>query len=246
MAYRVGLVVTPSSTPQRAAVRISSMSAVSRKIFIGAGSVVVQWVDGAPTSYAIVPTLRTGRRAPRMTVVTGPIATRGDDGQAGRRDVAAQPLAAAEQDATAGPARGRSRRASRSAPGSLPAGRRWISRGAPKTTPSAMQGRGEDARRRSPAASPCRGARSAPAPPMTGPATSATTPQIGGRVRRRRWPGSPRRGSRRAGSRRRPPPSSPISPRRAPVGIVRAEAPRTNATPSQTPMALAGISRPYG
>ena len=38
LAYRVGLVVTPSSTPQRAAVLISSMSAVSRKIFMWAGS----------------------------------------------------------------------------------------------------------------------------------------------------------------------------------------------------------------
>src|SRR4249919_3056566 len=38
LAYRVGLVVTPSRTPQRAAIRISSMSAVSRKIFIGQGS----------------------------------------------------------------------------------------------------------------------------------------------------------------------------------------------------------------
>src|SRR6266566_5613789 len=34
-AKSVGLVVTPSSTPQRWTVRISSMSAVSRKIFIG-------------------------------------------------------------------------------------------------------------------------------------------------------------------------------------------------------------------
>ena len=35
LANSVGLVVTPSRTPQRAAVLISSMSAVSRKIFIG-------------------------------------------------------------------------------------------------------------------------------------------------------------------------------------------------------------------
>jgi hypothetical protein len=35
LANSVGFVVTPSRTPQRATVRISSMSAVSRKIFIG-------------------------------------------------------------------------------------------------------------------------------------------------------------------------------------------------------------------
>jgi len=38
LAYRDGFVVTPSSTPQRATVRISSMSAVSRKIFMRADS----------------------------------------------------------------------------------------------------------------------------------------------------------------------------------------------------------------
>src|SRR6478752_2342850 len=37
-----------------------------------------------------------------------------------------------------------------------------------------------------------------------------------------------------------------MTPRSAPVGIVRADAPRTNATPSQIPMRLAGISRLSG
>src|SRR5438128_1500169 len=37
-----------------------------------------------------------------------------------------------------------------------------------------------------------------------------------------------------------------MTPRSAPVGIDRAEAPRTNATPSHTPMRLAGSRRLYG
>src|SRR6476660_6491320 len=37
-----------------------------------------------------------------------------------------------------------------------------------------------------------------------------------------------------------------MTPRKAPVGIVRADAPSTNATPSHAPMALAGISSPSG
>jgi len=38
LAKRVGFVVTPSRTPQRATVRISSMSAVSRKSFVAGWS----------------------------------------------------------------------------------------------------------------------------------------------------------------------------------------------------------------
>src|ERR1700690_3345104 len=53
LAYREGLVVTPSSTPQRAAVLISSMSAVSRKIFI-AGAPCVESL-GRPEGPSVEP-----------------------------------------------------------------------------------------------------------------------------------------------------------------------------------------------
>src|SRR5947209_4312838 len=87
LANNVGFVVTPSSTPQRAAVRISSISAVSRKIFIAR--------------------LAADRRALRArldsdTVVVGKVAAQpsrhrehqhAGDGEhdAGRRDVVAEP-----------------------------------------------------------------------------------------------------------------------------------------------------------
>ena len=63
LAYSVGLVVTPSRTPQRAAVLISSMSAVSRKIFIGQAPVGTRRFGEIlrPVSSRMTSAMRAGR-----------------------------------------------------------------------------------------------------------------------------------------------------------------------------------------
>ena len=73
LAYSVGLVVTPSSTPQRATVRISSMSAVSRKIFMAGRLQGLRCVATSLRSLGSA-NLQNVSAMARRTVVSGPIA----------------------------------------------------------------------------------------------------------------------------------------------------------------------------
>ena len=174
LAYRVGLVVTPSSTPQRAAVRISSMSAVSRKIFMAGRLQRRKCVRPSLRSLA-VPTelgLRTGRRWRGSGVVTGRWPRRATTA---RTAVARYPRSRSPRRSSShgsASTEDRSRRANRKAPGSWRAGRRGRSRRPPNTTPSAMSAAASSADRDRPRparrVAPCR-----PGDAMTGPGDAA-------------------------------------------------------------------------
>ena len=161
LAYSVGLVVTPSSTPQRAAVRISSMSAVSRKIFIGQAP----WCRRGPRRVrrpAILRrrpmTLRSCRRGPAAP-----------SSRARSRSRRRRPGTAVAMYPRSRSPRRRSRAgrtsprtasaANSSAPGSVPSWSTWTRRGPPKASALGDERRAEQPRRRSPAASRARTAR---------------------------------------------------------------------------------------
>ena len=190
LAYRVGLVVTPSRTPQRAAVLISSMSAVSRKIFMRSGSSGA--VGRAESTTRIAPAVRTGRRVPRRIDVTGPIASAATTARTGHGRVAARAARRGGAGTTAARGRGSISAANSERARIVRRAGRGGRAAAPRTRSPRRRARPRAARRRSPAASraPCR--QTAPAPPMTGPASSATAPQTvaacDAPIARKPWP----------------------------------------------------------